>query len=202
MLEKPSRRSPLTGVLEPGIFGAAGEPGVTITERRDLTIVEVAVFEPPNAVATKAFVDAVGVTLPIEPNASTTAGEVTLLATAPGQWIVVGLDGPDTIDPRGLQRRLPPAFVLTDLSHSRCVLRLEGTAARDILAKGLPIDLHERAFPPGTCAQSHVFEIGVLVHLVDLTPRFDLFIHRTYAVSFWEWLAVSSTQFGYRVARY
>ncbi len=202
MLEKPSRRSPLTGVLEPGIFGAAGEPGVTITERRDLTIVEVAVFEPPNAVATKAFVDAVGVTLPIEPNTSAALGDVSLLWSGPGRWLAVGPAKLNGLHPQNLRHGLPVEFLLTDLSHSRCVLRLEGPAARDVLAKGLPLDLHESAFSPGACGQSLLSDdIGVLTHLVDASPRFDLYVHRSYAIPFWDWLIDSAAPFGYRVAR-
>ncbi len=201
MPEATLRRSPLANVMVPGVFGAGDGLAATITERLDLAIMEVTLLEPPSARAEMAFADATGVALPMVSNTSAITNGLTLLSTAPHRWIVVGLDGLDSITPDNLGRRLSPAYVVTDLSHSRCVLRLEGSAARDILAKGLPIDLHERAFPPGTCVQSHVFEIGVLAHLVDAVPRFDLYIHRSYAISFWDWLIVTSAQFGYRIAR-
>ena len=200
MPEMPSRRSSLTGVLEPGVFGAAGEPGVTITERRNLTIVEVAVFEPPDAVATKAFADAVGITLPIEPNTSAASGDVSLLWSGPGRWLAVGPAELNGIHPQNPRHGLPVKFLLTDLSHSQCVLRLEGPAARDVLAKSLPLDLHENAFSPGTCGKSRVSDdINVLTHLVDPSPRFDLYVLRSYAIAYWEWLIVSAAPFGYRV---
>jgi sarcosine oxidase subunit gamma len=200
MLENLNRRSPLTGALKSGIFGAPGDPGVTITERRDLTIVEVAVWMQPTAVAMKAFVDAVGIALPLQPNTSATLNDISLLWSGPGRWLAVGPTEPDGLHPENLRQQLPDDFLVLDLSHSRRVIRIEGSAARDVLAKGIPFDIHESTFSPGACGQSHISDhIGVLLHLVDPSPRFDIYASRSYAMPCWQWLIDSAAQFGYRV---
>lgn len=53
---------------------------------------------------------------------------------------------------RDLGQRLRGLASIFDQSGGRTVLRLSGPRARDVLAKGLPIDLHSRAFGPGSAA--------------------------------------------------
>ncbi|CTQ50493.1 sarcosine oxidase subunit gamma [Jannaschia donghaensis] len=71
-------------------------------------------------------------------------------------------DTPDLFD--RLSRIPPETGVVTDLSHARVALDLEGPRARWILSKGIAIDLHDTAFPIGACAQTTFDGIGVTLH--------------------------------------
>ena len=70
-----------------------------------------------------------------------------------------------------------------------------------MLAKGLPVDLHAGAFPPGTVVQGAIELIPALVHrpLRCGGDRFEIFVARSYAVSFWSWLTDAAAEFGYEV---
>ena len=67
---------------------------------------------------------------------------------------------------------------LTDVSDGLVTFTLAGPSARDVLAKGCPLDLHPRAFTPGSCARSLLAKADVLLHLhADEARRaFDLHV--------------------------
>ena len=83
-----------------------------------------------------------------------------------------------------------------DLSESRAVIAVSGVRARDLLSKGCTLDLHPRAFPVGTCAQTVLARASVLVHLVDDTPTFEITILRSFADYLWTWLADAAREYG------
>lgn len=77
---------------------------------------------------------------------------------------------------------------LVDVSHGFCVLRLEGAGARALLARLCPIDVHPAAFAPGHCSSSNLEGHRVLIDVPDDGPAFELFVERSYSLSFWECL--------------
>ena len=46
--------------------------------------------------------------------------------------------------------------VVTDISHGRTVLHVEGSAAEELLQNAAPVDFGMAAFPPGSVAQTAV----------------------------------------------
>lgn len=109
------------------------------------------------------------------------------LDTGPGQWLVVSAR--DT--PAALVTQLADQCddaAITDLSHARFRIRLQGPNARDVLQSGIAIDLGAAAFPPGRSTPTAFRDIAVLVHAAG-EQTFDLYVFRSYARSLWEWLA-------------
>jgi sarcosine oxidase subunit gamma len=88
---------------------------------------------------------------------------------------------------------------VSDQSDGRAILRISGSRARDVLAKGLPIDLHPSVFGPGSAATSVIALMGVTLWQVDDAPTYDLAVFRSLAGSFWTWLTDSAAEFGCRV---
>lgn len=54
-----------------------------------------------------------------------------------------------------------------DVSDARAILRLTGAAAGEVLAKGAPCDLSDRAFPPGTARRTHLGGVAVAIWRLD-----------------------------------
>jgi methylglutamate dehydrogenase subunit D len=102
---------------------------------------------------------------------------------------------------RELGKRLRGLASISDQSGGRTVLRVSGPYARAVLAKGLPIDLHPRAFETGSAATSTISLMGVQIWQVDDAPAYDLAIFRSVSASFWHWLTASAGEFGYTVAK-
>ena len=96
----------------------------------------------------------------------------------------------------GLEAALPSAEgAVTDLTHGRVTLRLEGESAADVLAKGCAIDLHLSAFPVGGAAQTLLGHIDALILRRD-AQTFEIVVLRGFAEAFAEWLLDAGLEFG------
>jgi sarcosine oxidase subunit gamma len=128
-----------------------------------------------------------GVAVPTEPNTVATAGGVAALWLGPDEWLVVGAP-PDCAE--RLRRAWGDAHAAAvDVSDSRIVFELSGPRALDLLAKGCSLDLHERAFPAGRCAQTALARAAVILEKLDAGPRFRVFVRRSFAGYLAAWLA-------------
>ena len=70
---------------------------------------------------------------------------------------------------------------------------------RDVLAKGVPVDLHPNVFKPGDVANTQIAYVGVQIDMLDGAPTYQLAAPRSMAGTFWSWLAASAAEFGYDV---
>ena len=99
---------------------------------------------------------------------------------------------------RELKERLGSIATVSDQSHGRVIIRISGPNARQVLAKGTPVDLHRNEFPIGKSAVTQMAHVGV--HLTRTGENtFELSVFRGFAESFWEWLAQQAEEFGYQV---
>ena len=189
------RHSPLEGALREGRYGARplDDPSVVIAERRGLSLVQVMARRGrEQALAERLGLD------PVAGRASATSVG-TALWLAPGAWLIVADGLEDGALYRNLREQLQDGAAVIDQSHGRAVLRLAGPRARDVLAKGCPLDLHPRVFRPGMCAQTVIEQVGVLLHQIDDHPTYDVYVFAGYGVDFLHWLTTSAAEFGYRV---
>jgi len=175
---------------------SAGEPGVTLTERKLVSLVQVAAWPDTVEQVTDSVASLIGCAPPQGPSGSSGGSEGAILAIAPGRLLVESTDA-------RLAERLagqigPDLGAVTDLSHARIAIRIAGPKAAWILSKGMAIDFHPAAFPPMKAAQSTIHEVGVILR--RLSPEsFDLYVYRGFALSFWEWLTEAAAETGYRV---
>lgn len=188
--------SPLKGHAEPRTVGR-GESGVELTERKLVSLVQVAAW-PGTAEQVEGIVASLtGCAPPQGPSGSSGDAEGAILAIAPGRWLV------ESRDPRLAERLAgqigPDLGAVTDLSHARIAIRVSGPKAAWVLAKGLPLDLNPGAFPPLKVAQSAIHEVGVIARRLS-AESFDLYVYRGFALSFWDWLTEAAAETGYRVA--
>jgi sarcosine oxidase subunit gamma len=102
-----------------------------------------------------------------------------------------------------LREKLGEAASISDQSSGLAIVRVSGPKARAVLAKGIPVDLHERSFKiddvaATVCAHMNV-TIWRLADAPDLSPVYELAVFRSCAGSFWRWLARSAAEFGLAV---
>ena len=189
-------RSPLHGPAVPGRFGARGNVvGVSIEERTMALASVVARRDQRDALGRK-VAERYGLQLPDGPRRST-AGSVTFAGVAPGQWVASTEGAADFVT--GVRSDLGSLAAVADQSDSRLVVRLSGPRVRDVLVKGLAVDLHPRAFKLGDVAVTLVAHIGVQIDMLDDAPTYQLAAARSMAGSFWSWLTASAAEFGYDV---
>ena len=139
--------------------------------------------------------DAINVDLPTEPNTSSRADH-TALWLGPQKWLVV-------VEPSALaetKRELASALssvtcLVSDASDAYCVLEVGGSSARELLAKVCALDLHADKFGPGDCAQSLLVRIPMLLHQVDATPTYHVYVDRSFSSYAWDWLSDAASEF-------
>lgn len=67
-----------------------------------------------------------------------------------------------------------------DVSDARAVLRVQGPGAADVLAKGVPVDLSDAAFPIGALRRTHHGQIAVALWRVA-ADTYDIVCFRSVA---------------------
>jgi sarcosine oxidase subunit gamma len=141
---------------------------------------------------------AFGVALPAGPRRAT-AGLVTFAGTGRDQWMASAEGAEAAGFAAKLRARIGPFAAVTDQSDARLVLRLSGPRVREVLAKGVPVDLHPKAFKLGDVASTLVAYVGVQIDMLDDAPSYQLMAPRSMAGTLWSWLAASAAEFGYDV---
>jgi sarcosine oxidase subunit gamma len=178
---------PFAGALEPGRFGADGEPGVTLSEAAAMSLVHVA----------DAAGAPLGLTLPTNAGEVATAGELRALWLGPDQWLIKAPAAPFGEWSVRIAEAAPAAAV-NDVSHGRATVRIEGASARDLLAAGCPLDFHAAAFPPGRAFASLLGHLSVVIECVG-ADAFEVTVTRSYGRDLAQWLRHAAAEFGYRI---
>ncbi|MFZ2102281.1 MAG: sarcosine oxidase subunit gamma family protein [Oricola sp.] len=189
--------SPLAGHRERGTFGASpeGGPGVTLSERFGLAIAEATAWRGSETRIRLAIKSAAGLSLRTEPGAGVIKGETAAFNIGPGRYLVSG-----TKD--GLVAALDAASggdgTVTDLSHGRSAIRIDGPQSRWVLAKLFPVDFADEVFAKGNGVATAHHDILAQIQRVG-ADAFDVYVFRSFARSFWHLLCRSAGEVGYRV---
>ena len=191
--------SGVAGLAASGRYGKRdGGAGVTISERIGLGLATVAARKGQARALQDRVREAYGVDLP-QTSRVVVGRDVSFVGYGPGQWLAVSETLASEALARDLAERLKGLASISDQSSGRTVIRVSGPRARDVLAKGLPIDLDPRAFPLGSAATSTISLMGVQLWQADDTRSYDIAVFRSLSESFWRWLAASAAEFGYEV---
>jgi sarcosine oxidase subunit gamma len=160
------RRSPLAGLVSP-----SGER-VRLAERPFLAMVSLRV-DPTRAAALERALD---VELPRTVGRVAEHGPRHVLWLGPDEWLVVAEEHPSPLVESMVAAADGAHAAVVDVSANRTVLELSGPAARGVLEKGCPADLHPRAFQPGMAITTTLARVPLLLWQVDaevyrLLPR-------------------------------
>lgn len=152
-----------------------------------------------DAPAREALAAALGLALP-----ATTAvafkGAQRLLGLGPDEWLLLCPRAEETA--QGLYARLADHFVaVTDVSDNYVSLFLRGPRVTDLLAKGVPLDLHESAFPPGRCAQTLLAKAEVVLYRSrdESAGDYALLCRPSFAQYVFAWLEDAAREYGLAV---
>jgi len=185
------------GIFTPGRYGKTdGDAGAIVSERKDLGLASVEMRKGQSKALKAAVKTKYGVDLP--DGATVAHGkDVSFIGTGSGQWFAVSQTLNNEMLADELAATLTGTASIADQSSSRAVLRLGGNNARDVLAKGFPIDLDPRVFPINAAATGNVSHMGVLVWRDG--DDYNIALFRSLAGSFWRWLTSSAAEYGCEV---
>ena len=118
-----------------------------------------------------------------------------ILWNAPKNWLLVStkFELVDEINEKFDQMN----FAITDLSHSRAIIELEGVQSKEVLKKGCPFNFNE--FNKNNCLNSTFNGISVTVDMLDDNPsKMRIFSLRSFGESLYHSITDASLEFGYK----
>lgn len=77
--------------------------------------------------------------------------------------------------------------LVADMSDARAIFRIEGQYAREVLAKGAPVDLSRQAFGPGDFRRTRLAQVSAAFWMPQ-EDMFDLMVSRSLAGFAQDWL--------------
>ncbi len=179
------------GDVPPQSVESGDTSGITLNVRHEISMVQIFARNGREMeLAKKLNIEGV-------PGRASETRSFTAFPLAPGQWMLVSKNAPGSGFGTGIAKKLKGIGYVSEQSDSRVCIRVSGSQARELLARGCRLDLHQSVASKGFCAQTPMAQVGVLLHQVNDGPTYDLYVYSGFARSFWEWLAHTAGQFGY-----
>jgi sarcosine oxidase subunit gamma len=178
-------------IAEHQLRGLAGRTAVAIAPAADYALATVMARRNRAEELTRRVREAFGLELPWVPRRAA-VGPTAFAWAGPGQWLAMAAQTDGAAFTSNLRQTLAGVASASDQTDGRAVVRIGGPKAREVLAKGMPIDLHPRAFAPGDAAVTLCGHIAVHIWQVDAVPTYELAVPRSMTVSFLEWLGTAA----------
>jgi sarcosine oxidase, subunit gamma len=150
----------------------------------------------PAGPAAAAVAEYLGVALPNTPSTWADGDTARVIWLGPDEWLVANpFISPEDLE-AGLRAAVSNAGAVINVSAQRTTLRLRGEHVRDVLATGCAIDLHPRAFPAGSAAQTVLGQAGVvLLALDDTATHYQLLVRSSFARYLAAWLVDAAIEY-------
>jgi heterotetrameric sarcosine oxidase gamma subunit len=160
-----------------------------------LTMASFASFKDRGTEVRAKMLEAYGIELPGKIGCASGRG-LEVMCFGPEQWMAIAERGSAGRDLElELSTKLAGCAAVADQTDSRAAVRVSGTKIREILAKGIGIDLDPSAFKAKSAAVTHASHIGIYLWQVDDRPTYCIAMFRSYADSFAHWLRDSAEEY-------
>ena len=190
--------SPLKEIIKKGLFGdnegKKDNEIVKIKEITKLLIVQIAQYKNSSLKIKELTIDKL--TFPNEALGVNSNKDTRILLNGPKNWLLVS-NKKDLLS--DLKQSLKENdFAITDLSHSRAVIELEGENAKEILKKGCPFNFNE--LKKNNCVNSVFNGITITIDMLNDNPNnLRLFALRSFGESLYHSISDACLEDGYKV---
>ena len=192
-----SPRSALANVHSQGEFGDYENKNeknlLKISEIKNLLIVQIVQYK--NSTVSIDSIDIDGLKLIDEPLRVVNNDDTRLLWSGPKNWLVVSMK--KNLFKNISQNFKESDFAVTDLSHSRAVMQIEGQEVKEVLKKGCPFNFN--SLEKNNSINSTYNGIAFTVDLLDDDPdKVRLFALRSFGESLYHSITDASLEFGFK----
>jgi heterotetrameric sarcosine oxidase gamma subunit len=118
-----------------------------------------------------------------------------ILWNGPNNWLLVSSKKEIL---KEINEKLPDTdFAITNISHSRAIIQIEGKNTKEILKKGCPFNFNE--LKKDTCLNSIYNGMSVTIDMLDDNPdKVRIFTLRSFGESFYHSITDACLEFGYK----
>ena len=164
-----------------------------ISEVKNLLIVQIVQYKKSSISVESIDID--GLKLKDEPLRVISNNETRILWNGPKNWFLVSTKKDLLKDV--LQNFSETDFAVTDLSHSRAVIQIEGSEVKEVLKKGCPFNFN--SLEKNNSINSTYNGIAFMVDMLNDSPdKVRLFALRSFGESLYHSVTDASLEFGYK----
>jgi len=188
--------SALNHIHKTGLFGnhenKNEESLLKVSEIKNLLIVQIVQYK--NSAVSFESLDIDSLKLKNEPLSVVSNNDTRILWNGPKNWLLVSTK-------KDLLKNISEVFketdfALTDLSHSRAIIELEGQDVKEVLKKGCPFNFNN--LEKNSSINSTYNGIAFTVDMLDNNPeKIRLFALRSFGESLYHSITDASLEFGY-----
>ena len=189
--------SPLKNVLKKGLYGdyeGKDEEKLTkVKEIKNLLIVQIVQYKNSSSQLKETTID--GLSFPNEALKVNSNNDSRILWCGPKNWLLVSKKK-DLL--QNIQKSFSENdFAVTDLSHSRAIIEIEGENSKEILKKGCPFNFNE--LKKDNCVNSVFNGITITIDMINDNPlNLRLFALRSFGESLYHSITDSCLEDGYK----
>ncbi|MDC0351771.1 sarcosine oxidase [Candidatus Pelagibacter sp.] len=164
-----------------------------ISEIKNLLIVQIVQYK--NSTISTESIDIDGLKLKEEPLSVSNNNDTRILWNGPKNWLLVS-NKKDLLT-NILQNFKETDFAITDLSHSKAIIEIEGQEVKEVLKKGCPFNFN--ILKKNKSINSTYNGIAFTVDMIDDNPdKVRLFALRSFGESLYHSITDASLEFGYK----
>ena len=189
--------SALENVHEKGLFGDHENKNddnlIKVSESKNLVIFQIVQYK--NSSISIKDINIEGLNLNDETSSVSSNNDTRILWCGPKNWLLVS-------SKKDLLKSIYTSFketdfAITDLSHSRAMIQLEGENSKEILKKGCPFNFNE--LKKNNCVNSVFNGIAITIDMIDDNPnKIRLFALRSFGESLHHSITDACLEFGYK----
>ena len=188
--------SPLQSIHKKGLFGDHHKKNesdlLNIAEIINLYIVQIVQFKNSKIESNNIQID--DLALSLQSSKVLSNKNTRILWSAPNTWLVISEK--ENIVKIIKESCDNESFAITDISHSRAIIKITGSQTTEVLKKGCPINFNE--FEKNNCAGSIFHGINIIVDCIDdELQTFYLLTLRSFGESLYHHITDASLEFGY-----
>jgi len=164
-----------------------------VSENRDLLIVQIVQYKNSSTSIESLRID--NLNLKNEPLNVSSNNNTRILWNGPNNWLLVS--NKNELLKEISEKFDEVNFAVTNLSHSRAIIELDGENAKEVLKKGCPYDFNE--LNNNNCINSTFNGMSVTIDILNYNPnKIRIFTLRSFGESLYHSITDSCLEFGYK----
>jgi heterotetrameric sarcosine oxidase gamma subunit len=188
--------SALQNIHVKGLFGDHEDKNLKellkVSESKDFLIIQIVKYKNSSVSLKDITID--NINLNNEALSVSCNIDTRILWNSPNNWLLVSTKKEVM---KEINEKLEEAhFALTDLSHSRAIIEIEGNNVKEVLKKGCPFNFNE--IKKNTCLNSVYNGMSVTIDMLEDAPdKVRIFTLRSFGESLYHSITDASLEFGY-----